>query len=139
MTGSFANCCAVVCIRWWNWVARSVVHGSPESATTRSAASLDAKTEHRAVDAADNRNPVGAHDRDVHKVGRRGQRRRPDEVPRLVPVAFAGAGGVHDDLGAAYGGFDPVADRKIARHELDAIESLSATPTGHPYLATGFL
>ena len=41
-TGSLAIPRAVVSIRSWNWVARSVVHGRPDSATTRSAASFDA-------------------------------------------------------------------------------------------------
>jgi len=43
ITGSLAICRATMRIRSWNWAARSVVHGRPESATTRSAASLDAK------------------------------------------------------------------------------------------------
>ena len=43
ITGSFAIPRTVVSSRSWNWVARSVVHGTPDSATTRSAASLDSK------------------------------------------------------------------------------------------------
>ena len=43
ITGSFAICSATVRDRSWNWVARSVVQGSPESATTRSAARLNPK------------------------------------------------------------------------------------------------
>ena len=43
ITGSLASCLAVIKIASWNWVARKVVHGNPESATTRSAASLAAK------------------------------------------------------------------------------------------------
>ena len=42
-TGSFVICRAIFKNESWSWVARSVVHGRPHSATTRSAASLDAK------------------------------------------------------------------------------------------------
>ena len=42
-TGSRLICRATMRISSWNWVARRVVHGSPDSATTRSAASFDAK------------------------------------------------------------------------------------------------
>ena len=43
MTGSFAICRAVMNMRSWNWVARRVVQGRPEPATTSSAARLEAK------------------------------------------------------------------------------------------------
>ncbi len=43
ITGSLAICRATIRSRSWNWVARNVVHGRPESAMTRSAASLDPK------------------------------------------------------------------------------------------------
>ena len=42
-TGNFASARATVRMRSWNWVARSVVQGRPDSATTRSAASLEPK------------------------------------------------------------------------------------------------
>ncbi|HSJ44386.1 MAG TPA: hypothetical protein VK923_06880 [Euzebyales bacterium] len=41
--GHAGQLCTVSRIRSWKWVARSVVHARPESATTRPAASLDAK------------------------------------------------------------------------------------------------
>jgi hypothetical protein len=43
ITGSLAICRATIRIRSWNWAARSVVQGRPESAMTRSASSLDPK------------------------------------------------------------------------------------------------
>ena len=43
ITGSFAICAATVRERSWNWVARRVVQGRPDSATARSAASLNPK------------------------------------------------------------------------------------------------
>ena len=43
IAGSLASCRAVSSDRVWNWVARSVVQGRPEPATSGSAASLDAK------------------------------------------------------------------------------------------------
>lgn len=42
ITGILAMPLAIVSSRSWNWVARRVVHGSPESATMSSAARLDA-------------------------------------------------------------------------------------------------
>jgi hypothetical protein len=42
IAGSLATCSAVVKIDSWNWVARSVVHGTPDSAMLNSAARLDA-------------------------------------------------------------------------------------------------
>ena len=47
--------------------------------------------EHRAVDAADDRDPVGPDDRDVDQVPRPGPRRGPHQVPCLVLVALAAA------------------------------------------------
>ena len=43
ITGSFAICRATMAMSSWNWAARSVVHGRPEPATTRSASSFDPK------------------------------------------------------------------------------------------------
>src|SRR5699024_9638870 len=43
MVGSFAIDWTAIRIRSWNWVARRVVHASPEDATTSSAARLEAK------------------------------------------------------------------------------------------------
>jgi len=43
VAGIFAMPWTVVSNRSWNWVARRVVHGSPESATISSAAHFDAK------------------------------------------------------------------------------------------------
>lgn len=43
ITGSFAICVAVSSVRSWNWLARKVVHGSPDCSTTSSAARLDSK------------------------------------------------------------------------------------------------
>lgn len=42
-TGTLAIDCTVVRMRSWNCVERSVVHGRPDSVTTRSAARLAAK------------------------------------------------------------------------------------------------
>ena len=43
ITGSLAIPRAVVSMRSWNWVARSVVQGTSEPATTSSAARFDSK------------------------------------------------------------------------------------------------
>ena len=67
ITGSLAICLTAV-VRSWNWVARNVVHGKPESATIRSARNFAPVAEHRPVDAAGHRNPVRADDRDVRQV-----------------------------------------------------------------------
>ncbi len=91
--------------------------------------------EHGAVDAADDRDPVGADDRDVHQVPRPGPRRCPDQVPGLLLVALAAARAVHDDLDSLHRGLDPLARGQVTGHELDTLLGLAAVPAEHAYRA----
>jgi hypothetical protein len=64
--------------------------------------------EHRAIDAALDRDAVGADDRDEDEVAHAGRRRGRDQRAGLLAVALGRARAVHDDLGAADRGFDPL-------------------------------
>ena len=93
--------------------------------------------EHRAVDAADDWDAVGADDRDVDEVAHPGLRRRAHQVPRLLLVALGAARAVHDDLGALHRGVDALARGQVAGHELDALVGLVAVPAEHPNVGAG--
>src|SRR5215207_636266 len=95
--------------------------------------------EQRAVDAADDRDPVGADDRDVHQVRCPGPRRGLHQVARLVLVALAAAGTVHDDLGTVDRGLDPLAGGQVAGHEVGALAGFATAPGEHPHRAAGGL
>jgi hypothetical protein len=87
--------------------------------------------EHRPVQAAGHRDPVGPDDRDEHQVPRPGPGRRRHQVARLDLVAPAGAGAVHDDPGPPRGGVDPLAGGQVAGRELDPVLVLVAAPAEH--------
>jgi hypothetical protein len=83
---------------------------------------------------ADDRDAVGADDRDEHHVPRARARRGLDEVPSLRFVASGAARAVHDDVGTLDRRFDPVACSQIAPHELDARLRVLAMPAQHAHL-----
>jgi hypothetical protein len=70
--------------------------------------------EHGAVDAACDRDPFGADDRDVYQVLGTDRGRRPHEVPGLVLVALAASRAVHDGPDSVHRGFDPLASGQLA-------------------------
>ena len=99
-TGSFATACMTTSRPSWNWVARSVVHGSAGPGDRLLRRELGREVaEHGPVGPADHRDPVGADDRDVDEVPRR--RPRPPPAPACRPCASSplpAAGAVHDDV-----------------------------------------
>jgi hypothetical protein len=93
--------------------------------------------EHGTVDAADDWDPVGTDDRDVHQVLRSGPRHCPDQMQDLLLVALAAARAVHDDRGPLHRGCDPLARGQVTGHDLDTRPGLAAAPAEHPYRAAG--
>jgi hypothetical protein len=84
--------------------------------------------EHRTVDAAHDRDAIGADDRDIDEVRRACARRGADQVPRLLLVTLGRACEVQDHVRSLDGRFDALARREVAGHELDALLGRAAPP-----------
>jgi hypothetical protein len=94
---------------------------------------------HGSVDAADDRDPVGADDRDEHQVPDACPGGRSCQVPSHVVVALGSSGAVHDRLDARHRGIDPIAGPDVSGHVLDAVDGLAPVPAEQADLAARVL
>jgi hypothetical protein len=95
--------------------------------------------EQRAIDAADDRDLLGADDGDVDQMLRPGAGSGLNQAPRLVLVALHAARKMQDDPGFCNSGFNPLACGQVTSHELDAGCGLLVVPTEHADIKPGSL
>jgi len=99
----------------------------------RSAATFEPKVaEHRAVQGAGHRDPLGPDDRDVDHVSHACARRGFDQVTCLDLVALGAAREVDDDLGSVHRGVDAFAGSQVTSEELDTVLALAALSAEYP-------